>query len=203
MRHLLLAAVLSLDALAPASATATADRPVAPRVTVQEDRGVYSVTARFELPAPLPVALSVLTDYEQIPRFMPGVKTSVVRERDGGRAVIEQEAISKFMMFSKRIHLVLEISEGPNAVAFRDRCGKSFARYEGEWRLSARDGGTELVYVLTAEPSFDVPGFILRRLLERDSKEMIEQLRREVARRDEDQLMTGVDHADSNAAGRR
>lgn len=173
MRHLLLAAVLSLDSLSPA----------VPVVTVKEDRGVYAVTARFDVAAPPLVALSVLTDYEQIPRFMPGVKTSVVHERAGGRAVIEQEAISRFMMFSKRVHLVLEISEGEDVLRFRDRCNKSFARYEGEWRLRAGENGTELVYALTAEPSFEVPRFVLRRLLERDANQMIEQLRREISRR--------------------
>jgi carbon monoxide dehydrogenase subunit G len=175
MRALVAAAVLALDALAP----------VAPGVAVSEDRGVYSVTAQFDVPAPPAVALAVLTDYEQIPRFMPGVRTSIVQERARGRAVVEQEAVSKFMMFSKRVHLVLEIAEAQEAVSFRDRCGKSFARYEGEWRLMAKESGTGLTYTLTAQPSFEVPGFILKRLLERDSKEMIEQLRREVARRRE------------------
>ena len=174
MRYLLAAAVLSLEALVPGT----------PGVTVHEDRGVYSVTARFDVPAPAPVARAVLTDYEQIPRFMPGVKTSVVRERTAQGAVIEQEAVSKFLMFSKRLHLVLEVSEQADALSFRDRCGRSFARYEGEWRLTPHDGRTELLYVLTAEPSFEVPGFILKRLLERDSKDMIEQLRQEIARRD-------------------
>jgi carbon monoxide dehydrogenase subunit G len=173
MRHLLIAAVLSLETLSPA----------VPTVTVNEDRGVYAVMARFDVAAPPAVALSVLTDYEQIPRFMPGVKTSVVHERSSGRAVIEQEAVSKFMMFSRRVHLVLEISEREDALSFRDRCRKSFARYEGEWRVTATNGGTALVYVLTAEPSFEVPAFILKRLLERDSKDMIKQLRGEVSRR--------------------
>ena len=173
MRHLLAAAVLSLEALSPAM----------PVVTVNEDRGVYEVTARFDVAAPPPVALAVLTDYEQIPRFMPGVRTSVIREQADGRAVVEQEAVSKFLMFSRRVHLVLEVSQRADAIAFRDRCRKSFAQYEGEWRLAATDGGTELLYTLTAEPSFDVPGFILKRLLERDSREMIEQLRREISRR--------------------
>jgi carbon monoxide dehydrogenase subunit G len=173
MRYLLAAAVLSLEALSP----------TVPVVTVQEDRGVYAVMARFEVAAPPAVALSVLTDYEQIPRFMPGVKTSVVREQRAGSAVVEQQAVSKFLMFSKRVHLVLEISEHADTLVFRDRCGKSFTRYEGEWRATATDGGTALVYVLTAEPSFEVPGFILKRLLERDSKDMIEQLRGEVSRR--------------------
>ena len=50
-------------------------------MTVREERGVYSVAARFHVPQPPRVALAVLTDYEQIPRFMPDVATSIVLER--------------------------------------------------------------------------------------------------------------------------
>lgn len=92
---------------------------------------------------------------------------------------------TKFMLFSKRVHLVLEIAEGEETVRFRDRCGKSFTRYEGHWHLTPTELGTELTYTLTAQPAFDVPGFLLKRLLERDSKDMIDQLRREIARRGE------------------
>jgi hypothetical protein len=47
---------------------------VAPRVTVNEDRGVYSVTAQFEVSQAPSIALAVLTDYERLPQFMPSVK---------------------------------------------------------------------------------------------------------------------------------
>jgi hypothetical protein len=132
---------------------------------------------------PASVALTVLTDYEQIPRFMTDVRTSMVRERGTGWAIVEQEAESRLMMFSKRIHLVLLIEEQPDALIFRDRCGQTFVRYEGAWRLSSEDGHTVITYELTAEPSFDVPGVILKRLLRRDSSRMIVSLQREIAAR--------------------
>ena len=103
-----------------------------------------------------------------------------------GWAVVEQEAVSGVMMFSKRVHLVLEIEEQPDALIFRDRCGRSFVRYEGAWRLSRQDGQTAITYELTAEPSFDVPGFMLKRLLRRDSAQMIERLQREIGARSPD-----------------
>jgi hypothetical protein len=129
------------------------------------------------------VALTVLTDYEQIPRFMPDVRTSVVRERGIGWAVVEQEAESHLMMFSKRIHLVLMIEEHQDALIFRDRCAQTFIRYQGAWRLSTEDGHTVITYELTAEPSFDVPGVVLKRILRRDSGRMIASLQREIAAR--------------------
>ena len=152
-------------------------------LTVREQKGVYTVVARFLVDQPPSVALTVLTDYEQIPRFMPDVRTSMVRERGTGWAVVEQEAESRLLMFSKRIHLVLLIEEQPDALIFRDRCGQTFARYEGAWRLSSEDGHTVVTYELTAEPSFDVPGVILKRLLRRDSSRMIVSLQREIAAR--------------------
>jgi hypothetical protein len=106
-----------------------------------------------------------------------------VLERAAGRAVVEQEAVSSVMMFSKRVHLVLEIDEQPGALLFRDRCGRSFARYEGAWRVSLAEGRTAITYELTADPSFGVPRFLLERLLRRDSTEMIGRLQHEIAAR--------------------
>src|SRR5947199_6732751 len=74
--------------------------PSPANVTVREEKGVYTVVARFLVDQPLSVALTVLTDYEQIPRFMPDVRTSIVRERGTGWALVEQEAVSALMMFS-------------------------------------------------------------------------------------------------------
>jgi carbon monoxide dehydrogenase subunit G len=171
------AALCLLLHAAPASAQLPAG------LTVHEERGTYSVVARFTVEQPPSVVLAVLTDYEQIPRFMPGVRTSTVLERTAGRTVVEQEAVSSIMMFSKHVHLVLEIDEQADALLFHDRCGRSFARYEGAWRISAEDGRTAVTYELTADPSFDIPGFVIKRLLRRDSAQMIERLQREIAAR--------------------
>ena len=161
---------------------AVAEQPPA-SLTVREEKGVYTVVARFLVDQPPSVALTVLTDYEQIPRFMPDVRTSLVRERGTGWTVVEQEAESRLMMFSKRIHLVLLIEEQPDALIFHDRCGRTFVRYDGAWRLSSEDEHTVITYELTAEPSFDVPGVILKRILRRDSGRMIVSLQREIAAR--------------------
>jgi carbon monoxide dehydrogenase subunit G len=154
-----------------------------PTVSVREERGVYSVTARFQVPQPSTAVLAVLTDYEDIPRFMPDINSSVVLERVNGRTIVEQEAVSRVMLFSKRMHLVLEINEGADTLRFNDRCGRSFVRYEGAWRVYDRNGLTEILYDLVAQPSFDVPEFVLKRVLKRNSEQMIEQLRREIAAR--------------------
>jgi ribosome-associated toxin RatA of RatAB toxin-antitoxin module len=150
------------------------------QISVTEANGTYSVAATFSVTEPPAIVLQALTDYVAIPRFMPEVKTSSVLERGAYRAVVEQEAVARFMMFSRRVHLVLEVEEGRRNIRFRDRCGKSFTRYEGTWTFAERDGRTDVGYDLVAQPSFDVPGFLLKRLLKRDAAEMIERLKREI-----------------------
>ena len=179
-RIVVIAAFVTLSAvLMPAVSRAQNDPPV----TVTEDSGIYSVAATFSVPQAGSFALAALTDYAQIPRFMPEVRTSTVLERVNDRAVVEQEAVARFMMFSKRVHLVLEVQEDRGTIRFRDRCGKSFARYEGVWTIAERNGRTHVTYELAAKPSFDVPEFLLKRLLKRDASQMLERLKAEIASR--------------------
>jgi carbon monoxide dehydrogenase subunit G len=166
--------------LALMMAVAAAD---APAISVEETGGAYTVAARFTVDASDAVVREVLTDYAGIPRFMPGVRSSEVLERQTGYARVQQEAESKYMMFSKRVHLVLDVEEGEGVIRFRDRCNRSFALYEGTWTIARRGPATELRYELTAQPAFSVPGFVLRKLLNRDAGVMIERLRAEIAAR--------------------
>jgi ribosome-associated toxin RatA of RatAB toxin-antitoxin module len=153
-------------------------------VTVREQDGIYHVAATFTVARSAPVVFEVLTGYEQIPRYMPDVRSSRVIERNDGHAVVEQEAVARVMMFSKRVHLLLDVREEPLVIRFRDRCGRSFEHYEGAWTLSAAGADRVSVrYELAAKPSFDVPEFLLKRLLKRDAQEMIRRLRDEMTRR--------------------
>jgi carbon monoxide dehydrogenase subunit G len=155
-----------------------------PMVSVREtDDRSYVVAARFTVPETAAVVRAVLTDYEQIPRIMPGVRTSRVIDRGAGHARIEQEAISTFMLFAKRVHLVLDVEEEADVIRFRDRCGKSFTGYEGAWTIIEHVDRTDIEYQLTATPAFSVPGFVLRRLLDRDARAIIERLRTAVRER--------------------
>ena len=65
-------------------------------------QSVYSVTARFQVPQPSKVVLAVLTDYEDIPRFMPDINTRVVVERSDDRAIVQQEAVQSDAVFEAR-----------------------------------------------------------------------------------------------------
>ena len=87
------------------------------------------------------------------------------------------------MLFSKKVHLLLDVTEDGQTLRFTDRCGRSFNLYRGAWGATPTDGGAVVTYELIARPAFDVPEFILKRLLKRDAAEMINRLRREIAAR--------------------
>ena len=164
--------------------TMTAGAAQAPTVAARSaGDGAYAISARFTVPEPAAVVRAVLTDYPNIPRFMPSVRTSRVLERTDDRVRLEQEAVSKFMMFTRTVHLVLDVEEAEGSIRFRDGCHRSFVVYEGSWTITPHAAGTDLVYELTAKPAFSVPGMVLRRLLERDSREMIDGLRAEITAR--------------------
>jgi ribosome-associated toxin RatA of RatAB toxin-antitoxin module len=179
VRWLLLCAAM----VAVAGATPLAAPDGEPQVTVTESAGVYQVTARFSVPEAQAIAIAVLTDYERIPKFMPDVQTSTVLERSEAGALIEQEAVARFLMFSKRVHLLLRIDHRDGTIRFRDECGRSFARYEGLWTITNANGRTAIEYQLGAKPRFEVPGFVLARLLKRDAFQMIALLQGEIMRR--------------------
>jgi ribosome-associated toxin RatA of RatAB toxin-antitoxin module len=170
-------ALVVLGGVAVPAATTPADPAV---VTVDEADGTYTVAATFAVQQPPSFAHAALTDYAQIPRFMPEVQSSQVVERDNARTVVAQEVVARFMLFSKRLHLLLEIREESGTIRFRDRSGRSFARYEGAWTIAEHDGSTRLTYELTAQPLFDVPSVLLKRLLRRDAAQMIGRLTAEI-----------------------
>jgi ribosome-associated toxin RatA of RatAB toxin-antitoxin module len=153
-------------------------------VSVTEKLGVYTVTAAFAVTESPQTVIAVLTDYDRIPTFMPDVEVSRVIERTPAGLVVEQKAVSRFLLFSKSVHLLLDVQEHGLAIRFRDRCGKSFASYHGGWTISQHDSLTVVDYQLSAKPSFEVPAFVLKRLLKRDSALLIDRLKAEIASRE-------------------
>lgn len=170
-------------AVAALAGTISAAAAEEPQVAVTEAGGVYSVAATFSVPHSAEAARTVLMDFERIPTYMPDMKTSTVLERSSAGTLVEQEAVARFMMFSKRVHLLLRVHEDASGIRFRDQCGGSFVRYEGAWLLETFQAGTQIAYQLHAKPSFEVPAFVLKRLLKRDATQLIDRIKTEIGRR--------------------
>ena len=151
--------------------------------SVRVERGLYTVTADFNVAESLAIVRAVLTDYERIPAFLPNVEKSVIVSRESGHVRVEQEVAGRMMMFSKRICLKLDIREEATAIYFIDTCRKQFSSYEGEWQIDAAPAHTTVHYRVTANPSFSVPSFLLSRMLKHDAEKLIAALQVEMTAR--------------------
>lgn len=121
--------------------------------------------AEAELQADQRTAWLTVTDYEHLPRFVPGIRSAKVLARvaSGGteRLLIEQQGEFRFFMFAQSVQVWLEVvHEAPQRVLARSVLPSGIGperstlrEFEGSYELSALDGGrTRFVYRARFEP---------------------------------------------------
>ena len=102
------------------------------RRTLSRDRGLR----RHESPQ---AVIAVLTDYERIPKFMPDMEISRVLERTSAASWWSNRRY-RDSCCSPNACICCWMSSGTRVgFASSDRCGESFAPYEGSWIVSAHD----------------------------------------------------------------
>jgi len=138
---------------------------------------------RFTTAASSATAWSVLTDYDHIPAFVDSMRSSRVKARGDGYLLVEQESVAKVLWFRRKLDVVLKVrEEPPRLIAFEDVSKTSFERYEGSWTLHDAPGGREVVYRLTVKGG--LIGLVARSRSQTMVRELLEQVRAEIARRD-------------------
>jgi carbon monoxide dehydrogenase subunit G len=138
--------------------------------------------ARVDLPVAPATAWAVLTDYENFPRFISGMRESKVVARHPAGMVVEQKGSFGFLFFSQEIEVSMLVSEfPPNVIASRSN-GGSFRDALGRYELQPLEEGVRLSYAGRLLPEFSLPPLIgmsiVRYALERNFTEMIEEILR-------------------------
>lgn len=165
-----------------AAGEASADSAV--RVEVVKSDAGLAVEGRCIVRAPAAVAWQVLTDYDGIGRFVTSMRESRVTERAENHLLVEQVAVSRLFLFSRRFRATLWVEEvPPDTIRFEDVLGRDFDGYRGEWRIEPRDGGLELVYQVTARPHTPVPDMFARGLFRHTARDLLAQVKAEIERR--------------------
>jgi len=136
------------------------------------------------LAAPPARAWAVLTDYAGMPAFIRSMVSSTELERSGGKALVAQVAEGRLLFFSRRLTVVLRVREDrERTIAFEDVSHASFVSYRGSWTVSPAGAGAVLRYVLDAEPSFWLPGFLLDAFVRHAVDDLLDEVRVEILRR--------------------
>src|SRR3989338_6032511 len=82
---------------APAGAASAAEELAA---SVERKGAWFAVRAHAMVAAPVALVWQVLTDYENIPQFIPGIARSVLLMRAQDRVLLEQQGEARFFLFS-------------------------------------------------------------------------------------------------------
>ncbi len=144
----------------------------------------FEVQGAFTVEASSAVVWGVLADYEHIPDFVPSMKLSRVREaRPDGSLLIEQEAVGGMFFVTRKVRVLLNVRRSPDSVQFDDIDRHDFWIYSGGWTTAPAPGGTSVAYRLLAQPDFPAPSFLLRGIMRRGARDLLVQVRAEIARR--------------------
>jgi hypothetical protein len=91
-------------------------------VDVRRSGRRFEAEAVLELDASLEIAWDTITDYDALPRFMPGIRACRVVERRAGsggseRLVVEQQGEFRFLLFAQAMTVHLDVEHQPQRLA--------------------------------------------------------------------------------------
>ena len=131
------------------------------------------------------LAFQVLTDYDRMADFLPGMVASEVVSRRGNSVVVEQSADEGVFLFRQRVEVRLAIEElPPSRLSIRALAG-SFKELEGSYVLTRTRDVTRIEYRARFIPGFDVPPVIglyaIQHSLERHLRALANEMQRRAA----------------------
>jgi len=144
---------------------------------------LFEIEASAAIEASVSDAWQVLTDYDRLAEFIPGVSESRVVSRQGSRAVIELRGEVSWLFVTFPMHVRLAIEEFPYDRIESTAIGGNFRQMHGVYFLHAIPGGIELRYEGTFTPDFSVPPLIGTLLMRNRLEKRFRALVREIERR--------------------
>ena len=147
----------------------------------------FEVDARAEIDATVADAWKVLTDYDRLSAFIPGMLESRVVSRDGSSVVVDQRGETSVLFFTYPIQVRLAIEEQPYERIVSTAVSGNFKDLTGVYVLQAREGRLSLRYEGKFTPDFGYPPLlgtlIVRSTVEKRFGAMVREI--EKARRRE------------------
>jgi ribosome-associated toxin RatA of RatAB toxin-antitoxin module len=127
---------------------------------------------------------AVLTDYENLHRFIPNLAESRQLWRRQNLVAVEQVGTQQFCGLCFRARVRLELSEQPEQgrLAFRMIEG-DFRCFEGAWSIGADAAGTWLLYDLTVQGKPGMPIGLIEQRLKDDLANNLRGVQQEAMRR--------------------
>jgi ribosome-associated toxin RatA of RatAB toxin-antitoxin module len=148
------------------------------------ENGARRLAAQLRLPLDPQWIWAVLTDYNNLNRYIPNLCTSRQLWRRGNRVGLEQVGSQQFcgLRFSARVELELEEDLDSGELRFQMRNG-DFRRFEGVWRIDRDAASTRLLYCLTVQGKPGMPIGLIEQRLQQDLASNLRGVQREATLR--------------------
>ena len=171
----------------PAACNARAAEDISMEAIRRDD--ALEVVCRATIDAPLDIIWQTLTDYDHLPEFIPGMRSSRVIERRGAEGVVEQLGEARFMFLSHPIEVTLVSTERPPHTLEVSMLKGNLKRLDGAYRIEPQGAGRiVLTWNGTVEALLMPPligEMLMRSNIENQFRGMVREIdRREALRRE-------------------
>lgn len=154
-----------------------------PVVSVTRSGDSYQVSVRMDVVESRALVWRVLTDYENLQRFVPGMQSSRIVSGRGEPLLLEQKGESGVLFFKFTTTTLSRIVEMPESEIRFDLVSGNLKRMQGAWTLTPHDHAISVGYRAELVPEFAVPPLIGPAVMAQNVKTMIEGVAREIERR--------------------
>ncbi len=155
-----------------------------PQVKIERSGDNFQVEVEATVAVDIMTAWQVLTDYNHIAEFVPGMESSRIISSFGAPLRIEQKGETGWLFFARDFDVVLDIEELPLGLLKFHSAGGNMKRMEGEWRiLETGPASITLHYSAEIVPEFWVPPLIGKALMSRNIRKNIEAVIAEMQKR--------------------
>ncbi|MCJ7451258.1 MAG: SRPBCC family protein [Steroidobacteraceae bacterium] len=170
---------LGLLGLIATCASASASTPV----EVERVDSVVRVSATIEARASPELCFAVLTDFDHMADFLPGLKSSRLVSLPGEPLRLRQVGRSVLGLSSLAIDVTLAVTlDPPHEFTFTEVVG-NLRQMRGRWHVAGDPTHCTIDYRAEIEPNFWVPPLIGPLLIKRQVREQVDALVAEIHRR--------------------
>ncbi len=154
------------------------DEKIQPCMTIEQTmerlpHGTRRLAAQLRTPLKFDQLWGILTDYDQLSRYIPNLVKSSLLSRDGNRVTLRQVGSQNLMGFNFSATVFLELIEDFHSGTLSFSLLKGdFRRFEGAWSIKAlpNDEGCCLLYELTVQGCIGMPIALIEQRLRTDLK---------------------------------
>jgi carbon monoxide dehydrogenase subunit G len=161
------------------AATETAIRSI----DIAQDSDAYVANVVMFAPVATEVAWQVLTDFDQMAKWVPNVRESKVIAREPNAVTIEQNGVAKFGILSFSYVSVRHIEPDPPRTIRSTQIKGNMRRLESLMTLAPDGNGTKLVYHLEMVPGALAATVMSKEFLEHELREQFGAIIGEMVRR--------------------